>query len=86
MSGNYHRRLNVRVHDDLSVKSFVNEVNNVLNKYEEMHISRRDVIKHIDSESLALILAVKEGCNSSEELQNSILEGHKRLKDLLENE
>ncbi len=86
MSGNYHRRLNVRVHDDLSVKSFVNEVNNVLNKYEELYISRRDVVKHIDSESLALILAVKEGCNSSEELQNSILEGHKRLKELLEKE
>jgi sensor histidine kinase YesM len=86
MSGDYHRRLNVRNTDDLSVKSFVNEVNKLLNKYEEMYISRRDVVKHIDTESLGLILAVKEGCNSPEELQNLIIESHKRLKALLEKE
>jgi len=84
MSGDYHRRLNVRNNDDLSVKSFIDEINNVLNEYEGMHIKRKDLIKNIDSEIMALLSAVKEGGNSPEELQDSILECHKRLKALSE--
>ena len=83
ISGNYHKRLNVRKNDDLSVKSFVDEVNNVLSKYEGLHINRKDLIKHIDSEILGLLSAVREGSKSPEELQDSILEVHKKLNALL---
>lgn len=83
ISGNYHRRLKVRTNDDLSVKSFVDEVNNVLSEYERMHINRKDLIKHIDSEVMGLLSAVREGGKSPEELQDSIMEVHKKLNALL---
>lgn len=84
ISGNHHKRLNVRKNDDLSVKLFINEVNNVLSAYEGMHINRKDLIKNIDSEVLGLLSTVREGGKSPEELQDAILEVHKRLNALLE--
>jgi len=84
ISGNHQRRLNVRKNDDLSLKLFIDEVNNVLSEYERMHINRKDLIKHIDSEVLGLLSAVREGGKSPEELQDSILEVHKKLNSLIE--
>ena len=86
MAGNYERRLNVRTNDDLSVISFIDKVNIILNEYEGMHVHRKDLIKHVDSEILGLLSACKEGGGTPAELQNSILECHKRLKALLERE
>lgn len=80
-SGNHDRRLKVRQKDDLYMKSFIDEVNNVLNEYEGMHIQRKNMTKHIDSEFIHLLSVVKEGGKSPVELQNTILECHKRLKD-----
>ena len=82
ISGNRDRRLKVRKKDDLYMKSFVDEVNNVLNDYEGMHIHRKKMTKHIDSEFLDLLSIVKEGGKAPEELQDSILECHKRLKSI----
>lgn len=80
-SGNHDRRLKVRQKDDLYMKSFIDEVNNVLNEYEGMHIQKKNMTKHIDSEFIHLLSVVKEGGKSPVELQNTILECHKRLKD-----
>lgn len=82
ISGNRDRRLKVRKKDDLYMKTFVDEVNNVLNEYEGMHIHRKKMTKYIDSEFMNLLSVVKEGGKSPEEMQNSILECHKRLKAL----
>jgi signal transduction histidine kinase len=86
IAGNYHMRLNVRKNDDLSVRSFVDEVNKILSKHEEMHINRMNMLQQIDSEIMGLLSAVKEGGSSPGELQDSILECHKRLKALSESE
>jgi len=80
ISGNHDRRLKVRKKDDLYMKSFVDEVNNVLSEYERMHSYRKDMIKHIDSEFLDLLSTVKENGKSPEQLLDSILVSHKRLK------
>ena len=80
-SGNHDRRLKVRQKDDLYMKSYIDEVNNVLNEYEGMHIQKKNMTKHIDSEFIHLLSVVKEGGKSPVELQNTILECHKRLKD-----
>ena len=80
MAGNYDRRLKVRQKDDLCMKSFVDEVNNLISKYEEMHIKKKGVVKHIDSEIMDLLATVKANGKKPAELQDEILECHKRLK------
>ena len=80
MSGNYGMRLKVRQNDDLSMKSFVYEVNNLLDEYEGLHIKNKELTKLIDSEIMALLSVFKENGKSPAELQDEILECHKKLK------
>ena len=80
MAGNYDRRLKVRQKDDLCMKSFVDEVNNLLNEYEKTHVKRKELTKYIDSEIMGLLSTVKANGKKPVELQDEILECHKRLK------
>ncbi|MBI4682097.1 MAG: hypothetical protein HY757_03230 [Nitrospirae bacterium] len=83
-AGEYHRRLNLRNNDDIYLKSFIKEVNMVLEEYEKMHQYKKDMIKHIDSEMLNLISSIQEGKHSVETLKEHVVEFHKKLKSIKE--
>ncbi len=83
-TGAYHRRLNLRNNDDIYIKSFIKEVNMILEEYEKMHQYKEDMIKHIDSEMLNIISAIQEEKHSVESLKERVLEFHKKLKSIKE--
>ena len=80
MSGDYKRRLNVRTNDDLYIKSFISEVNKLLNEFEKVHNHRENAIKQIESELLGIISELEERELSKEILRETILKCHKKLK------
>ncbi len=88
MMGDYTRRLNVRDNDDLYIKSFLMEVNKLLDELEGVHNCKEDFVKCIDSELLNMLSLLEEaGCEKEEEgctrekLQNAIREFNKKIKD-----
>lgn len=72
LSGNYSGRLKVRKRDDLYIKSFIEEVNHVLNEFEKMHLLKESLIKTVDEDLEAL--SGNLGCQdmTKEELLNTI--------------
>ncbi|MEW6603028.1 MAG: hypothetical protein AB1499_18800, partial [Nitrospirota bacterium] len=79
-SGEYHRRLSVRKNDDIYIRSFIKEVNMILEEYEKVTQYKRDLIRHIDSDLIEIITLIEEGENSRDKLREGVLSFHKKLK------
>jgi hypothetical protein len=84
VSGDYQRRLKIRQNDDIYIRSFLIEVNNLLDDFEKMHNYKENVVKYIDMEILDMISAIEEGGPSKEKLREEILYFHKRIKNMSE--
>ncbi len=85
-TGDYHRRLNLRGNDDIYIKSFILEINKLLDDFEHMHIYKEGLIRQIDSELIDMISTIEKGESSREKLRESILDFHKKLKSLAEDQ
>ncbi len=83
-AGEYHRRLNVRKNDDIYIKSFIKEVNMVLEVYEKEIQYKRDLIRHIDSDLMSIITLIEEGEPSRDKCRERVLAFHKKLKSSTE--
>jgi signal transduction histidine kinase len=83
-SGEYHRRLGVRKSDDIYIRSFIKEVNMILEACEKEQQYKRDLIGHIDSDLLGIISLIEEGEHSKDKLRERVLAFHKKLKSSVE--
>ncbi len=83
-AGEYHRRLNVRTNDDIYVRSFVKEVNIMLDEYEKVQHYRKDLVKNIDSDLIRIISLIEEGESSRDTLRERVLAYHKKVALLAE--
>jgi signal transduction histidine kinase len=79
-SGEYHRRLHLRKSDDIYIRSFVKEVNVMLDEYEHLQKYRADLTKNIDSELIRIISLIEEGEASRDKLRENVLAFHKKLQ------
>jgi signal transduction histidine kinase len=84
IAGDYRRRLIVRGNDDIYIRSFINEINKLLDEIEKMHTYREDVNRHIDAQFMKLISEVETGHTTKEQTRESILSMHKDLQSLSE--
>ncbi len=84
IAGEYHRRLIIRKNDDLYIRSFVSEVNKLLDEFEKTHHYKENIVKHIDSELLDIISSIEEGEPSREKLREIVLEFRKKIKNTVE--
>ncbi len=84
-AGEYHRRLNVRTSDDIYIKSFVLEVNDILEDFEKVHRHEEGLIRHVDSELMGILSLIEEGDPSREKLREKIMVCHKVLNSHVEN-
>ncbi len=82
IAGECHRRLIIRKNDDLYIRSFVSEVNKLLDEYEKICHYKEDIVKHIDSELLDMISSIEDGETSKVKLREAILEFRKKIKNL----
>lgn len=80
--GDYHRRLSIRSHDDLYIRSFISEVNKLLDNLEKMHLLKEDPVKKIDSELSNIKSLIERKEISREELGEAINLLHKKVDDL----
>lgn len=83
-SGEHHRRLNVRRNDDIYIRSFIKEVNMILQEYEMDMQYKKDLIMYIDSDLISIIALIEEGEPSKDKLRERVLAFHKKLKSNVE--
>ena len=82
-SGDYCKRLNVRDNDDLYIKSFLMEVNKLLDELEKTDNCRKDLAKCVDSELLNILALIDKGEASKEEMKEAIMAFHNRTRNKL---
>ena len=83
LTGNYHRRLSVRASDDFYVRSFVLEVNKMLDEFEKKSFDKEGFRKTIDSELLHVMALVEKENVSKDKLRESLLSFHEKMESLL---
>ncbi len=83
LAGNYHRRLCVRVSDDFYIKSFIFEINKLLDVFEKKRFDKELFRKNIDSELLHLISLVEKDGVPKEKLRETFLAFHEKLEFML---
>ncbi len=83
-TGNYHKRLRLRKKDDSHLRTFISNVNKVLEEFERTRFSKEEILKNIDAE-LSKTVSIGEGGEALEEKQReAILSVHKKVKSMLE--
>ena len=83
LSGNYSARLKVRKRDDPYIKSFIEEVNHVLNEFEKMHLLKESLIKTVDEDLEALSGNLGNNDMTREELLKTIESCRDKTKNTL---
>jgi hypothetical protein len=73
LSGNYHKRLNIRKHDDIYVNSFISEVNVLIDKLEKVHFFHEESRRKIDSELARIKSLTEKDEVSKEELRKAMV-------------
>jgi len=72
-SGNYDRRLRIRGRDDLYIKSFLDEINLLLEECQRIHSTKGDFAKEIDAELMGLLAMMEKGECTKERLMEALL-------------
>jgi len=82
-SGNPHRRLSIRDHDDLYVRSFILEVDKLLDECEKSHLFKEKFREKINPELSNINTLIERKDVSKEELKEAIISLHKKVEALL---
>jgi nitrogen fixation/metabolism regulation signal transduction histidine kinase len=82
-TGGHHRRFHVRSKDDFYLRSFITEVNKVLEDLEEISGSKEELHKKINSELSHIKTIIERKEISKEELRETVFSFKKRVEDLL---
>jgi len=83
MAGNYHRRLRIRTSDDVYVKSFISDVNKMLEELEKGHLDKEGFRKKINSELLHIMSLAEKEDIPKDQLRTALLSFHKKVEALL---
>jgi nitrogen fixation/metabolism regulation signal transduction histidine kinase len=83
LAGNYHRRLNIRTSDDFYIKSFISEMNKVLDEFERKSFDKEGFRKTIDAELLHVMALTEKEHVSKDKLREALLSFHKKMEALL---
>lgn len=84
LAGNYNRRLCVRGNDDFYIRTFITDVNKILDKFEGKCIDKVGFRKSIDSELLHIMALIAREEVPREQLREAVLSFHEKLESLLE--
>jgi sensor histidine kinase YesM len=83
ISGDHHRRLSVRNKDDFYIRSFIKEVDKVLDKYERAYRFKKKFCNKVESELTEIKNVLEDSDLSKEELREAFVTFQKKLKRLL---
>lgn len=82
-TGSHHRRFHVRTKDDFYLRSFITEINKVLEDVEKISGSKEELHKKIDSELSNIKTIIERKEISKEELTEAVISFNKSVEDLL---
>jgi len=85
LGGDYQRRLCIRGSDDFYIRSFISDVNKVLDQFEKKCLDKEGFRKNIDSELLHIMSLIEKEEVPREKLREAILLFHEKMESLLEN-
>jgi nitrogen fixation/metabolism regulation signal transduction histidine kinase len=80
IAGDYHKRLNVRTSDDIYIKSFIMEVNTLLEAFEKAQSNNEELNRHVNSELMTLLSLVERQYVSKDILRENILSLHSKVQ------
>ncbi len=83
LGGEYSRRLRLRVKDDIYIRSFIDELNLLLDEFEKMHRLKLEFIKSVDADLQALSSCIGSEDMSKEELVKKIQDCRGNVGELL---
>ena len=84
LGGFYHRRLITRDKDDIYIRSFVDGVNNMLDEFESLCISRQDLRDILRNDIKGIVDLLEEEGTSKEDLREPLLALRGKLERLAE--
>ena len=82
-TGDRNRRFHVRNKADDYLRSFISEINKVLEDYEKVHISREELGKKMASEISDIRSSIESGESNKEALLKAVISLQEKSKDLL---
>lgn len=85
LAGNYHRRLCVRTNDDLYIRSFITDVNKLLDRFEQRCLNKEEFSRNINPELLTIMSLSEKEEISRDKLREAVLLFHEKVKALLQN-
>lgn len=83
LSGDYQRKLRVRSRDDFYIRSFILEVNKLVEAFERTYLSKQDFRAKINYEISKIQPVIEREDISKEELKDAIISFKEKLKSLL---
>ncbi len=86
LSGDYQRRLCIRSKDDFYIRSFISEVDKLLDNLEEMHLFKNELYKNINSELVNIKSVIERREISKEELSEAIVSFLEKIEGLLKDQ
>lgn len=85
-SGEHNKRLTVRRHDDIYIRSFIEEVNRLIDNLEKSHSFKEDFREKLYSELSNIKNLVEQGETSKEELKQATLTFYERIDRIFKSE
>ncbi len=83
LGGNYSGKLKMRKRDDPYIKSFIEEINHLLNEFEKMHLLKESLIKTVDEDLEALSGSLGIRDMTKEELLQTIESCRNKTRETL---
>ncbi|MBI4685598.1 MAG: hypothetical protein HY755_10400 [Nitrospirae bacterium] len=83
LAGNFNRRLCVRTNDDFYIRSFITDVNKILDSFENKCIEKDNFRKNINSELLNIMSLIEKQETPREKLREAVLAFHEKVESLL---
>jgi len=83
-TGDYCKRLNIRSNDDIYLRTFVEDVNSILNELEKVQDCRERLAVHIETEMTALASVIEKGDATGEELKTALVSFQEKAKSIIE--
>lgn len=83
LAGDYRRRLKVRGNDDFYIKSFIADVNKLVERFEDKCLEKNTFRQNINTELMNILSLIEKEDAPKEKLKDAVLKFHRKVESLL---
>ena len=85
LAGDYQRRFCVRGSDDFYIRSFITDLNKILDSSEATCLDKKTFRQNIDSDLLRIMSLIEKEDTTKEKLREALLSFHEKIESVLGN-